>query len=153
MSLKITPNLWFDGNAKEAADFYVSVFPNSKILSTEYYPESTAEGLANFQKNLAGQVLTVEFELDGMTFIAINAGPEFKFNEAVSFSVTCEDQKEIDYFWDKLSSVPESQQCGWCKDKYGLSWQIIPSNMGQLMQKPNAFATLMKQKKIVIDEY
>jgi predicted 3-demethylubiquinone-9 3-methyltransferase (glyoxalase superfamily) len=150
---KITPNLWFDGNAKEAVDFYVSFFPNSKILSTEFYPNSTEEGLADFQKDLAGKVLTVEFELDGMQFVAINAGPEFKFNEAVSFSIACKDQEEIDYFWEKLSSVPESEQCGWCKDKYGLSWQVVPENMAELMQKPNAFKTLMQQKKIVISEY
>jgi predicted 3-demethylubiquinone-9 3-methyltransferase (glyoxalase superfamily) len=150
---KITPNLWFNGNAKEAVDFYTSVFPNSKILSTEYYPKSTEEGLADFQKELAGKVLTVEFELDGICFIAINAGPEFSFSEAISFAISCEDQTEIDYFWGKLSSLPESEQCGWCKDKYGLSWQIVPKNMGELMKNPNAFSTLMRQKKIVISEY
>ena len=150
---KITPNLWFNGNAKEAVDFYVSVFPNSKIVSTEYYPKSTEEGLADFQKDFAGKVLTVEFELDGVSFTAINAGPEFKFSEAISFAVACDDQKEIDYFWERLSSVPESEQCGWCKDKYGLSWQVVPKNMGELMRKPNAFSTLMQQKKIVVDEY
>lgn len=154
---KITPNLWFNGNAKEAVDFYVSVFQSagwqSKILSTEYYPKSTEEGLADFQKDLAGEILTIEFELDDMRFTAINAGPEFKFTEAISFAITCEDQKEIDYFWEKLSSNPANEQCGWCKDKYGLSWQVIPKNMGELMVKPNAFKTLMRQHKIVIDEY
>ena len=150
---KITPNLWFDGNAKQAVDFYVSVFPNSKILSTENYPQSTEEGLADFQKDLAGQVLAIEFELDGVRFTAINAGPEFHFSEAVSFAIACEDQAEIDYFWEKLSSVPESEQCGWCKDTYGLSWQVLPKNMEELMQKPHAFSTLMRQKKIVINEY
>lgn len=150
---KITPNLWFNGNAKEAVDFYVSVFPNSKVLSTEFYPKSPEEGLADFQKAMAGEVLTVEFELDGVRFTAINAGPEFSFSEAISFAIACEDQAEIDYFWEKLSSVPESEQCGWCKDKYGLSWQVVPKNMEELMQKPKAFATLMQQKKIVIAEY
>jgi len=150
---KITPNLWFNGNAKEAVDFYVSVFKNSKIVSTEHYPESAAEGLADFQKDMAGKVLAVEFELDGVRFTAINAGPEFTFSEAVSFAIACADQAEIDYFWEKLSSVPESEQCGWCKDQYGLSWQVLPANMGELMQKPNAFKTLMQQKKIVIAEY
>ena len=150
---KITPNLWFDGNAKEAVDFYVSVFPNSKIFSTEYYPKSADEGLADFQKDLAGKVLTVEFELDGVRFTAINAGPEFKFSEAISFAIACKDQEEIDHFWEKLSHVPESEQCGWCKDKYGLSWQVVPSDVGKLMRKPNAFKTLMRQKKIVIAEY
>ncbi len=150
---KITPNLWFNGNAKEAVDFYTSVFKNSKILSTEHYPESVEEGLADFQKDLAGEVLVIEFELDGVRFAAINAGPEFKFNEAISFAIGCKDQQEIDYFWEKLSSVPDSEQCGWCKDKYGLSWQVVPSNMEELMQKPGAFKTLMQQHKIVIDEY
>lgn len=149
----ITPNLWFNGNAKEAVDFYTSVFEDSKIISTEYYPESSEEGLADFQKELAGKVLTVVFELNGMRFVAINAGPEFSFNEAISFAVDCESQEEIDYYWDKLSSVPESEQCGWCKDKYGLSWQIVPKNMQELMQKPGAFNTLMQQHKIVIAEY
>lgn len=150
---KITPNLWFDGNAQEAVDYYVSVFPNSKVVSTEYYPDSTEEGLADFQKDLAGQVLTIEFELDGVQFVAINAGPEFHFTEAVSFAVSCKDQAEIDYFWEKLSYVPESEQCGWCKDKFGLSWQIVPENIGELMKQPGAFATMMQQKKIVIAEY
>lgn len=150
---KITPNLWFDGNAEEAVNFYVSVFPNSKIVSTEYYPKSEEEGLADFQKDLAGKVLTIEFELDGMQFVAINAGPEFNFNEAVSFAIACKDQEEIDYFWEKLSSVPAAEQCGWCKDKFGLSWQIVPANMNELMQKPGAFKTMMGQKKIIVSEY
>ncbi|CAN5358935.1 VOC family protein [soil metagenome] len=150
---KITPNLWFDGNAKEAVDFYLSVFPDGKILSTEYYPNSTEEGLADFQKDLAGKVLTVEFELGGMEFVAINAGPEFKFNESVSFSIACKDQEEIDYYWERLSAVPEAEQCGWCKDKYGLSWQVVPANMGELMGRPNAFANMMQMHKIEIDKF
>ena len=150
---KITPNLWFDGNAEEAVEFYASVFKDSKIISTEYYPKSSEDGLADFQKELAGKVLTIEFELNGLNFVAINAGPEFKFNESVSFAVECKDQAEIDYYWHKLSSVPASEQCGWCKDKYGLSWQIVPSNMVDLMSKPDAYKTLMKQKKIIISEY
>jgi predicted 3-demethylubiquinone-9 3-methyltransferase (glyoxalase superfamily) len=153
MEQKITPNLWFDHNAQEAVDYYVSVFPDSKILSTAHYPNSTEEGLADFQKDLAGQVLTIEFALSGQHFTAINAGPEFKFNEAVSFAVTCKDQDEIDYYWEKLSSVPEAEQCGWCKDRFGLSWQIIPENMEELMQRPDAFANLMQMKKLVIDEF
>ena len=150
---KITPNLWFDGNANEAVEFYTSVFKDSKIISTEYYPKSSEDGLADFQKDLAGKVLTIEFVLNGLNFVAINAGPEFKFNESVSFAIDCKDQSEIDYYWEKLSSVPESEQCGWCKDKYGLSWQIVPSNMADLMSKPDAYKTLMKQKKIIISEY
>lgn len=153
MMQKITPNLWFNGNAKEAAEFYVSVFPDGKIISTEYYPESSEEGLADFQRDMAGKVLTVEYEILGMRFVAINAGPEFTFNESVSFSVPCKDQEEIDYYWSKLSSVPESEQCGWCKDQFGLSWQIVPENMQELMKRPGAFKTLMNQHKIVIAEY
>ncbi len=150
---KIVPNLWFNGNAKEAIDYYVSVFPDGKVISTEYYPESTEEGLADFQRDLAGKVLTVEFELLGTRFVAINAGSEFTFNESVSFSVPCKDQEEIDYYWEKLSHIPESEQCGWCKDQYGLSWQIVPENMEELMKKPGAFKTMMRQHKIVIADY
>ena len=153
MGQKITPNLWFDGNAKEAVDYYVSVFPDSKVISTEYYPNSTEEGLADFQKDLAGKVLMVEFELSGVRFVAINAGPEFKFSEAVSFSIDCKDQEEIDYFWEKLSAVPESEQCGWCKDQFGLSWQVVPQNMGELMQRPGAYARMMQMKKLVIADF
>ncbi|MBP7769216.1 VOC family protein [Candidatus Saccharibacteria bacterium] len=150
---KITPNLWFDGNAKEAVDFYIAVFSNSKITSTQYYPGTAEEGLADFQQNLAGKELVIEFELSGNSFAAINAGPEFKFNEAVSFSVPCKDQEEIDYFWERLSAVPEAEQCGWCKDKFGLSWQIVPQNMEECMSEPNAFENMMKMKKIVIKDF
>jgi predicted 3-demethylubiquinone-9 3-methyltransferase (glyoxalase superfamily) len=150
MLQKITPNLWFDHNAKEAVDFYVSVFPNSKVSATSYYPE---EGLRDFQKDFTGKELTIDFELGDNRFTAINAGPEFKFNEAVSFSIACEDQTEIDYYWTKLSSVPEAEQCGWCKDKFGLSWQIVPKDMDSLMQRPQAFANMMQMKKIVIADF
>lgn len=153
MAQKIVANLWFDGNAEEAVNFYTSVFCSAKVLSRTHYPKSMDEGLADFQRGLAGKVLTVEFELFGQHFTAINAGPEFKFTEAVSFAVYCKDQKEIDYYWGKLSHVPEAEQCGWCKDKYGLSWQIVPENIEQLMKKPNAYTTMMQQKKIVISEY
>jgi predicted 3-demethylubiquinone-9 3-methyltransferase (glyoxalase superfamily) len=146
----ITPNLWFDGNAKEAVDFYVSVFPDSKIITTSYYP---SEGLADFQKEMAGKVLTVDFELSGDHFVAINADSTFKFNESVSFSIPCEDQKEIDYYWEKLSKVPESEQCGWCKDQYGLSWQVVPKNIEELLKRPGAFANFMQMKKIVIEDF
>ena len=150
---KIVPNLWFDGNAKEAVEFYTAVFPNSKVLSTAYYPKTEEEGLADFQKELSGQPLAIEFELNGQHFTAINAGPEFKFTEAVSFAVYCKDQEEIDYYWGKLSSVPEAEQCGWCKDKYGLSWQIVPENIEELMNKPGAYKTMMNQHKIIISQY
>lgn len=294
---KITPNLWFDGNAKEATEFYVSLFPDAKIINTSYYP---TEGIADFQKDLAGKELTLDFELAGHSFTAINAGPEFKFNpsasfmlnfdpshdekakehldelweklvdggevlmpldtypfskrygwvkdkygltwqliltdpegeprpfiipslmfggpvqnqaeeainfytsvfqnakvgitapytketgpakasslmfadfmlesqwftamdsgvaqdftfnEAVSFLINCKDQEEIDYFWDKLSTNPENEQCGWCKDRFGLSWQVVPANMDELMKKPNAFPKMMQMKKIVIADF
>lgn len=144
---KITPNLWFDGNAQEAVDFYLSVFPNSKINGTSYYP---TEGLLDFQKPFAGKVLTLDYELDGNRFTAINAGPDFKFTEAISFVVECKDQEELDYYWSKLSHDPEAEQCGWCKDQYGLSWQIVPEGMEEMMKKPDAFARLLQMKKIVI---
>lgn len=300
MAQKITPNLWFDGNSKEAVEFYVSAFPDSKITGTTYYPESAEDGLAEFQLELAGKELTVEFELGGMAFTAINAGSEFKatpaisfmlnfdpsrdeqarqhldelwqklmeggealmplgeypfskhygwvkdrygvtwqliltnpegeprpfivtslmfigpntnhaeeainfytsvfknssigtlarypedtgpatagslmygdftlegqwfavmdsgtehkfnFNEAISLSVSCKDQTEIDYLWEKLSTVPEAEQCGWCKDKYGVSWQIVPANMGELMQRPGAYAKMMEMHKLIIDDF
>jgi predicted 3-demethylubiquinone-9 3-methyltransferase (glyoxalase superfamily) len=296
---KIIPNLWLDG-AKEAVDFYTSTFPDSKVISTVYYPKTAEEGLADFQKDFAGKELSIDFEIGGLKFTAINGGPDFKFNpsisfmvnfdpsrdnqarehldelweklkdggkvlmpldeypyskhygwvqdrygltwqliltnpegeprpfiipslmfsasntnraeeavnyyvslfenaklgtlaryaeatgpakagslmfadfvldgqwlaamdsaeeqsftfnEAVSFMVACKDQAEIDYFWEKLSTIPESEQCGWCKDKYGLSWQIIPENMEELMKKPDAFVKLMQMKKIVVDEF
>lgn len=297
---KITPNVWFNGNAQEAVRFYTSVFHDSRVISIEYYPKTSEEGLADFQKDLAGEILTIEFNLAGRNFVAINAGPEFKptqaqsfmvnfdpsrddkarehldqvweklmdggtalmplqqydfserygwvqdrygyswqliltnpegeqrpciipslmfggpvqnraaeaidyytsvfkdskkgmsypygqatgpasakalmfadfvlenqwftandsgveqevtFNEAVSFSVACKDQAEIDYYWDKLSKHPENEQCGWCKDQFGVSWQIVPANMDELMKRPGAFKVMMNQKKIVIADY
>lgn len=297
---KIIPNLWFDHTAKEAAEFYTSIFPSSSIVSTVYYPNSAEEGLADFQLDMAGKELTVEFEIEGQHFVNINAGPEFtfnpsisfmlnfdpsrdaqarehldalweklieggealmpldeypygkrygwvkdkygltwqliltdpggeprpfivpsllftgentgrakeaitfyssvfknskvgllalydqdngsakagslmfgdfmlegewfaamdssmeqdfNFNEAVSLQVSCKDQAEIDEFWAQLSTVRESEQCGWCKDKFGVSWQIVPENMEELMKKPNAFAKMMQMKKIVIADF
>lgn len=297
---KITPNLWFDGNAKEAVEFYTSAFPGSKVNSTSYYPKSAEEGLVDFQLDMAGKELTIDFELGGAPFTAINADATFKFNpsvsfmvnfdpsrdekarehldelwsklidggetlmsldeypyskrygwvkdrygltwqliltdpegeprpfiipalmfsgentnkaeeainfylsvfkdskkgtearytedtgpakagslmfadyilegqwfaamdsgveqnftfnEAISFSIPCEDQAEIDYYWGKLSSVPQSEQCGWCKDQYGLSWQVVPKNIEELMKRPDAFANLMKMHKIVIADF
>lgn len=153
MGHKITPNLWFDHNAKEAVDYYLSVFPDSKIINTAYYPKSAEKGLADFQSDLAGKELAIDFELNGQRFTAINADSTFKFNESVSFAVTCKDQDEIDYYWEKLSAVPESEQCGWCKDRFGLSWQIIPDNMDELMKRPQAFANMMKMHKLVIEDF
>ncbi|NCA99416.1 MAG: VOC family protein [Clostridia bacterium] len=300
MIQKIIPNLWFNGNASEAVDFYITAFPDSKITGRSFYPPNPAEGLADFQLELAGKVLTVEFELGQQPFVAINAGPEFSFNpsisfmvnfdpsrdekaaarleelwqklsadgdvlmpldsypfsprygwvqdrygltwqliltdpsgeprpfiipsllfggdkvnraeeaihfyvsvfehakagllarydeptgpaksgslmfgefmlagqwftamdsgveqdftfnEAVSFQVNCQDQDEIDYFWEKLAHDPIFNQCGWCKDSFGLSWQIVPTNMAELMEKPGAFSKLMEMKKIVIADF
>lgn len=300
MTQKITPNIWFNGNAREAAEFYTSIFPDGKITSTVYYPKSREEGLADFQLNMAGKELTVEYEIGGLHFTAINAGPEFTpnpsisflvnfdpsqddharerldelweklsedgkvimalkeypyskhygwvqdkygvnwqlmltnpngesrpfiipsllftkenanhaeeamafylqvfnnaklgmvarypvdsgpskkgsvmfadftlegqwfaamdtgveedftFTEGISLAVTCKDQAEIDELWEQLSAVPEAEQCGWCKDKYGVSWQIVPANMDELMQKPDAYAHLMQMKKIVIADF
>lgn len=153
MTQKITPNLWFSKNAKEAVDYYLSVFPESKILNTAYYPKTVEEGLADFQKEFAGEVLTIDFELNGQMFTAINAGPEFKFTEAVSFAVYCKDQEEIDYYWAKLSADPKFEQCGWCKDKYGLSWQIVPENINELMERPGAYTKMMQMHKIEIAKF
>jgi predicted 3-demethylubiquinone-9 3-methyltransferase (glyoxalase superfamily) len=145
---KIIPNLWFKGNAKEAVDFYLSVFPESKIHATHYYPK---EGLADFQKDFAGKVLTIEWEMLGQRFVAINAGDEFTFNESVSFAITCKDQKEIDYYWDVLTkNGGEESVCGWLKDKYGLSWQVAPEGIDKLVENPKAFTNMMKMKKIII---
>lgn len=301
MADKITPNLWFNGNAKEAAEFYVDAFPESALGAIEHYPKTTDDGLAEFQLDMAGKELTVEFTVGGQTFVGINAGPEFSFNPSISFmvnfdpsrdeqarehldelwekllsggealmelgeypyskrygwvkdrygltwqliltnpegeprpfivpsllfsdkntnhaeeainfytaifddakigtlarypkdsgpakagslmfadftlagqwfaamdgggedhafsfspaislSVACKDQAEIDYFWEKLSVVPEAEQCGWCMDKFGVSWQIVPENIEELMQRPNAYANMMQMKKLVIDDF
>lgn len=300
MKQKITPNLWFEGNAQEAVDFYISAFPDSRILTKSYYPDSADEGLADFQLDFAGKVLTIDFELSQQPFVAINAGPDFKinpsisfmvnfdpsndalaqehldelweilsaggqalmpldeypfskrygwikdrfgltwqliltdpageprpfiipsllftdihtnhaeeaikfyvsvfkdarigalnyypedigpakagalqfgdfmlanqwfaamdsavshdfvFNEAISFAVSCKDQAEIDYYWERLSSDPQFEQCGWCKDKFGLSWQIVPENMEELMEKPGAYARMMEMKKLIIADF
>lgn len=153
MGQKIVPNIWFNGNAQEAVEYYISVFPSSRIISTEYYPGRVEDGLADFQLELAGKPLVIEFELDGQRFSAINAGPEFTLSEAVSFAIGCKDQAEIDYYWDKLSHVPEAEQCGWCKDQFGLSWQVVPENMDELMKRPNAYAKMMQMHKLVISEF
>jgi predicted 3-demethylubiquinone-9 3-methyltransferase (glyoxalase superfamily) len=123
----ITPCLWFDNQGEQAAKFYTSIFKNSKITQITRYPEAGQE----IHGKEPGSVLTVAFELDGQPFTALNGGPHFKFNEAVSFQVMCETQEEVDYFWDKLSAGGDknAQQCGWLKDNYGLSWQIVPRKM------------------------
>jgi predicted 3-demethylubiquinone-9 3-methyltransferase (glyoxalase superfamily) len=126
---KITPFLWFDDKAEEAANFYVSLFNNSSVGRVSRYGEA-AEAAAGRPK---GTIMTVEFELDGQQFVALNGGPHFKFTEAVSFVVNCTDQAEVDKFWEKLSEGGEKSQCGWLKDKYGLSWQVVPTVLNELM--------------------
>jgi predicted 3-demethylubiquinone-9 3-methyltransferase (glyoxalase superfamily) len=134
---KITPFLWFDTNAEEAANFYVSVFKNSKVRGMTRYTGEEPSG----QK---GSVMTVSFELDGQEFVALNGGPQFKFTEAVSFVVNCETQEEIDYYWEKLSSGGgEEVQCGWVTDKYGLSWQVVPAKIREWARDPAGFQRVM----------
>jgi predicted 3-demethylubiquinone-9 3-methyltransferase (glyoxalase superfamily) len=151
---KIIPNLWFDHNAKEAADYYISVFEGGRIIQTTYYPKTAAEGLADFQQEFAGKVLTVEFEILGMRFIGINAGPMFTFTEAISLMIPCKDQAEIDYYWNALTANGgEESVCGWLKDKYGLSWQVCPENWIELSKHPGAFRKMMGMKKLIIADF
>jgi predicted 3-demethylubiquinone-9 3-methyltransferase (glyoxalase superfamily) len=153
---KITPCLWFDQQAEEAAQFYVSVFKNSRIVSVARYSKAGRE----IHGRPAGSVMTVEFELDGQRFTALNGGPDFTFNEAVSLQVNCKNQEEVDYYWEKLSKGgdPKAQQCGWLKDKYGLSWQILPSVLLEMLmdhespKAQRAMEALLRMKKIQIDE-
>jgi predicted 3-demethylubiquinone-9 3-methyltransferase (glyoxalase superfamily) len=125
----ITPFLWFDDKAEEAAAFYTGIFKNSKMVSVSRYGEGAPRP--------AGSAMSATFELEGQSFIALNGGPHFSFTPAVSFFVTCQTQDEIDHFWDKLSAGGEVQRCGWLKDKYGLSWQIVPAVLGELLQHPD----------------
>jgi predicted 3-demethylubiquinone-9 3-methyltransferase (glyoxalase superfamily) len=151
---KITPCLWFDSNAEEAVNFYTSVFKKSKIGNISRYGK---EGFEIHGKP-AGTVLTMEFELDGQAFTALNGGPIFKFNEALSFQVSCETQEEVDYYWGKLSEGgdPKAQQCGWLKDKYGLSWQVVPTLLGMLLRDKDpeksgrVMKAMLQMKKIDI---
>ena len=131
----ITPCLWFDSQAEEAARFYTSIFKTSKLGTISRYGEAGNE----VHGQPAGRVMTVEFELNGQRFTALNGGPHFKFNEAVSFQIMCQDQEEVDYYWNKLSQGgdPKAQQCGWVKDKFGLSWQVVPKVLGKLMADPD----------------
>jgi predicted 3-demethylubiquinone-9 3-methyltransferase (glyoxalase superfamily) len=131
---KITPFLWFNDNAEEAVKFYTSIFKNSKIGKIARYGEE-GEKIAGRPK---GSVMTVEFQLEGQQFIALNGGPIFKFTEAISFVVNCETQEEVDYYWEKLSAGGKEVQCGWLKDKHGLSWQIVPTVLGELLSDKDA---------------
>jgi predicted 3-demethylubiquinone-9 3-methyltransferase (glyoxalase superfamily) len=152
--MKIAPCLWFDHQAEEAAKFYVRIFKKSKIRKITRYGEAGYE----IHKRPAGSVMTVEFELEGQPFTALNGGPLFKFNEAVSLQVLCKTQKEIDYYWEKLGAAgdPNAQQCGWLKDRYGLSWQVVPADALKLLGDPKskksqrAFAAMMEMKKMDI---
>jgi predicted 3-demethylubiquinone-9 3-methyltransferase (glyoxalase superfamily) len=149
---RITPCLWFDSEAEEAATFYVGIFKNSKVTSVSRYGEAGRE----VHGQPAGKVLTVAFELDGHPFTALNGGPQFKFNEAVSFQVPCKSQEELDYYWDKLSAGgdPRAQQCGWLKDKFGLSWQVFPSALIDMLQDKDrkradrVMAAMLQMKKM-----
>lgn len=146
----IVPSLWFsDNNCEEAINYYVSVFPNSEILSLEYYPK---EALSEHFKGMSGKVINAEFSLNGQKFIALDGGPSFQFNEAISFTIECADQDEINHYWSKLSHIPQAEQCGWVKDTYGISWQIIPDNLKQLQQTDAQIQALMGMKKIIISE-
>lgn len=152
----IRPCLWFDDQAEEAANYYVSIFANSMITQIARYSEAGFE----IHHRPAGSVMVVTFELDGHKFMAMNGGPIFKFNEAVSLEVACDTQAEIDYFWEKLSAGgdPKTQQCGWLKDKYGLSWQVVPAAMDEFMadstsrKAQQTMAAMLKMKKLDIAE-
>ena len=145
---RISANLWFDGNAEQAVQFYTGIFKNSKTGRVTHYGKPVDE-----HSLPEGTVLTMEFELDGQPFLALNAGPYFKFNEAVSFIVHCDDQEEVDYYWEKLGAGGDEKShiCGWLKDQFGLSWQVVPRQLGDLLTGPNAekvMAAVMKMKKL-----
>lgn len=149
---KITPFLWFDGQAEAAAEFYTSIFKNSKIVSVSRYDEAGAAATGMPK----GTAMTVAFEIDGQNFTALNGGPHFKFTEAISFVVDCKSQEEVDYYWEKLSEGGEESMCGWLKDKFGLSWQIIPSALVELLSDPDpeksqrVMKAMLQMKKIII---
>lgn len=153
---KITPNLWYNTDAEEAVKFYTSIFKNSSIGNISHYTEAGQE----VHGMKPGTAMTVEFTLEGMNFLALNGGPHFKFTEAISFIIHCKDQEEIDYFWDKLlqGEKAHEQACGWLKDQFGLSWQVVPQKMADYMTNPDkakaakAMNALMTMKKIIIKE-
>jgi predicted 3-demethylubiquinone-9 3-methyltransferase (glyoxalase superfamily) len=153
---RLQPCLWFDDQAEEAARFYVGIFDNSRIVTTTRYGKAGHE----IHGRPEGSVMTVEFELDGQKFTALNGGPHFKFNEAVSFEIHCETQEEVDYYWDKLTAGgdPRAQQCGWLKDKFGLSWQVVPTEFTAMLTdetseaSQRAFEAMLHMKKLDIAE-
>ncbi|MEP6913589.1 MAG: VOC family protein [bacterium] len=148
----ITPFLWFDDKAEEAVNFYVSIFKNSKIGSVSRYGEAGAKAAGRPE----GSVMVATFQLEGQEFVALNGGPHFKFTEAISFVVNCQNQEEVDEFWEKLSAGGQESQCGWLKDKFGLSWQIVPTVLGQMMQDKDpeksgrVMKAMLQMKKIDI---
>lgn len=147
---KIVPNLWFDTQAEEAARFYVSVFKNAKMGEVAHYPK----GVEEVSGKAAGSVMTASFELDGQTFVGLNGGTQFKFSEAVSFIINCKDQEEIDYYWEKLTEGGQESQCGWLKDKFGLSWQVVPVGIEEFFKHSDPkvsdklMSTFLQMKKI-----
>ncbi len=147
----ITPFLWFDNQALEAANFYASIFPNSSVLGAAHYDDATSQASGQPE----GSVMVVPFSLDGKDFLALNGGPMFKFTEAVSFMIHVKDQAELDYYWSRLTADGgEESMCGWLRDKYGLSWQVVPTHLGELMMDPvrgeRVAAALMQMRKIDI---
>lgn len=147
MSAEPRPFLWFDRDARAAMEYYTSVFPNSSIETIQEYPADSADPRL---QDMAGQVLSGLFTLNGRPFGCLDGGPMFPFTEAVSFQVPCANQAEIDHYWQALSHVPDAEQCGWCKDRFGVSWQIVPERMDQLLATPGQQRALMSMKKIVI---
>lgn len=153
---RITPFLWFDNQAEEAAKFYTSIFKNSKVLTTTRYTKEAEQASGR----PAGSVMTVEFQLEGQPFTALNGGPIFKFNEALSLVVHCKNQEEVDYYWNKLTEGgdKQAQQCGWLKDRFGLSWQVIPDKLLKLLSDPDpekgrrVMAAMLQMKKIDLPE-
>jgi predicted 3-demethylubiquinone-9 3-methyltransferase (glyoxalase superfamily) len=151
---KLIPHLWFDDQAEEAVRFYTDIFPKSKVHHTVRYPEAAQE----VSGRPAGSVMTIDFELDGQPFVALNGGPEFKFNEAISFLIPCKDQKEIDYFWTRLTDGGEESVCGWLKDRFGISWQVVPEHLSDMMKDDDqgkveaVTASFMKMRKLDVKE-
>jgi len=145
MTQKIITNLWFDKDVEEAANFYCEIFKGSRIVSVTHYPEASDN---------AGSVLTVEWELDGQRFVGINGGPQFKFSEAVSLAISCKDQDEVDYYWERLTKGGEESMCGWLKDRYGLSWQVVPEGVDELFSDSDpervnrAWKAMMEMRKL-----
>jgi predicted 3-demethylubiquinone-9 3-methyltransferase (glyoxalase superfamily) len=150
---RITPFLWFDSQAEEAADFYVSIFKNARVREASRYDEAASKAAGQPK----GSVMTVVFELDGQEFIALNGGPMFKFTEAISFVVNCETQAEVDHYWDKLTAGGQEVQCGWLKDRFGVSWQVVPTVLTELLQDKDpekakrVMAAMLQMKKLSID--